>query len=79
MGNTMDATVLSGMSRPCNVAGLLSQVRWAVLNSVALLRTHEKAHSALAAAMQRGETVRSQNHLMLAMMTLSRAVVRGHI
>lgn len=33
------------------------EVRWAVLNAVALLRTHEKAHDALAAAMQRGESV----------------------
>lgn len=33
-------------------------MRWAVLNSVALLRTHERAHDALAAAMQRGESVR---------------------
>lgn len=40
------------------MAGCGSQVRWAVLNSVALLRQHEKAHTALAAAMQRGETVR---------------------
>jgi hypothetical protein len=32
------------------------QVRWAVLNVVALLRRHERAHGALAAAMSRGES-----------------------
>jgi hypothetical protein len=32
--------------------------------SVALLRTHEKAHDALAEAMQRGETVRLQDALI---------------
>lgn len=35
------------------------EVRWAVLNAVALLRQHEAAHTALAAAMQRGESVGS--------------------
>jgi len=34
-----------------------AQVRWAVLSDAALLRRHEKAHSALADAMQRGESV----------------------
>ena len=33
------------------------QVRWAVLNAVALLRQHTAAHDALAQAMQRGESV----------------------
>lgn len=41
-------------------------MRWAVLNSVALLRTHEKAHSALAEAMQRGESVRLRKRVKLA-------------
>ncbi len=35
------------------------EVRWAVLNAVALLRQHTAAHTALAAAMQRGESVGS--------------------
>lgn len=35
------------------------EVRWAVLNSVALLRQHSAAHAALSAAMQRGESVGS--------------------
>ncbi|EFN53352.1 hypothetical protein CHLNCDRAFT_25833, partial [Chlorella variabilis] len=34
-----------------------SQVRWAVLNVVTLLRRHERVHDALAAAMQRGGSV----------------------
>ena len=34
-----------------------AQVRWAVLNTVTLLRRHEAAHDALAAAMQRRATV----------------------
>lgn len=34
-----------------------AQVRWAVLNVVSLLRKHERAHDALAAAMQRGASV----------------------
>jgi hypothetical protein len=34
-----------------------AQVRWAVLSVAALLRRHEKAHAALADAMERGETV----------------------
>lgn len=32
-------------------------MRWAVLNTVSLLRQHEAAHNALAAAMQRGASV----------------------
>lgn len=35
------------------------EVRWAVLNSVALLRQHAAAHEALSAAMQRGDSVGS--------------------
>ncbi len=35
----------------------LAQVRFAVLNAVALLRQHSKAHDALAEAMKRGESV----------------------
>jgi hypothetical protein len=34
-----------------------SQVRWAVLNTVLLLRAQRSAHEALAAAMQRGASV----------------------
>lgn len=34
-----------------------SQVRWAVLNTVLLLRAHRSAHEALAAAMERGASV----------------------
>ncbi len=34
-----------------------AEVRWAVLNVVSLLRSHEAAHDALAAAMQRGASV----------------------
>lgn len=42
------------------MCGAPLQVRWAVLNAVALLRAHSKAHDALAAAMQRGEPVRNE-------------------
>ncbi len=42
---------------PCLQAKADSQVRWAVLNVVTLLRRHEPVHDALAAAMQRGASV----------------------
>ena len=41
----------------CPQAKADAQVRWAVLNTVTLLRRHEAAHDALAAAMQRGASI----------------------